>query len=159
LEWIVKVQPEEEVRQFIAHMDLLSERLAPVRRKQDAAVAECSRQELKALAALGQRETLTMSDLAAILKVQLSTATHLIDKLAAKGLVERKRLKQDRRIVRVTFSRKGKRIHQYVVASRVAAARAMLEALNPAARRIFLRRMTKITERPSGADAEARLAG
>ncbi len=97
------------------------------------------------LAALGQHGTLTISDLAAILKVQVSTATHLIDKLAAKGLVERKRAKQDRRVVQVTFSRKGKRIHQYVVASRVAAARAMLEALDPAARRNFLQRLTKIT--------------
>jgi DNA-binding MarR family transcriptional regulator len=76
--------------------------------------------------------------------VHVSTATHTIDRLAAKGFVERKRAKQDRRIVQVTFSRKGKSIHRYVAASRVAAAREMLKVLSPGARRIFLQRMTKI---------------
>jgi DNA-binding MarR family transcriptional regulator len=135
---------EEQAQQFIAQMDVLADRLTPERRPLDAAMPECSRQEMKALAALGQRGTLTMSDLAAILKVQISTATHMIDKLAAKGLVERKRAQQDRRIVQVTFSKKGKRIHQYVVASRLAIARGVLKALDPAARKVFLQRMTKI---------------
>jgi DNA-binding MarR family transcriptional regulator len=125
-------------------MDVLADRLTPERRPRDAAMPECSRQEMKALSALGQQGALTMSDLAAVLKVQLSTATHMIDKLAAKGLVERKRVKQDRRIVQVTFSKKGKRIHQFVIESRLAAARGMLEALDPNAREAFLKRMTKL---------------
>ncbi|MGH9591486.1 MAG: hypothetical protein ACRD5L_00235, partial [Bryobacteraceae bacterium] len=59
--------------------------------------------------------------------------------------VERKRVKQDRRIVQVTFSKKGKRIHQYVAASRVAIARGMLKALGPGAREGLLQRLTKLT--------------
>jgi len=137
---------EKQLREFIAHLDVLAGRLTPPRRPQDAAMPECSQQELKALAALGQRGALIMSDLAAIMKVPLSTATHTIDKLAGKGLVERTRVQKDRRIVRVKFSRKGKRIHQYVLESRFDLGRSMLAALPPKERGIFLQRMKQMSE-------------
>ena len=135
---------DEQVGQFIDLMDRVSDRLRPVRRPQDRDQPECSQQELKALAALGQRNTLTMSELAAILKVPLSTATRMIDKLVVKNLVERKHVKHDRRIVQVAFSKKGKRIHQFVLESRFAAGRAMLAALSPKERGIFLQRISKM---------------
>jgi DNA-binding MarR family transcriptional regulator len=135
---------DEQVGQFIDLVDTVADRLRPVRRPQDLDQPECSQQELKALAALGQRQTLTMSELAAILKVPLSTATRMIDKLVVKNLVERKHVKHDRRIVQVAFSKKGKRIHQFVLESRFAVARAMLAALNPKERGIFLQRISKM---------------
>ena len=135
---------EKQLRQFVACMDALADRLRPVRRPQDAGEPECSPPELRALAAIGQRNTLAMSDLAAILNVPLSTATHTIDKLVAKDLVERKQVKHDRRIVQVAFSRKGRRIHRFVVASRLAAGRALLETLKPQERKAFLHHMKKI---------------
>ena len=135
---------DEQVGQFIDLIDTVADRLRPVRRPQDLDQPECSQQELKALAALGQRQTLTMSELAAILKVPLSTATRMIDKLVVKNLVERKHVKHDRRIVQVAFSKKGKRIHQFVLESRFAVARAMLAALNPKERGIFLQRISKM---------------
>jgi len=125
-------------------MDMAAERLRPVRRPQDLDQPECSQLELRALAALGQRHTLTMTELAGILKVPLSTATHMIDKLVAKNLVERRHVKHDRRIVQVAFSKKGKRIHQFVLESRFAAGRAMLAGLNPRERGIFLQRISKM---------------
>ncbi len=125
-------------------MDGVAERLRPVRRPQDRDQPECSPQELKALAALGQRNTLTMSELAGILKVPLSTATRMIDKLVVKNLVERRHVKHDRRIVQIAFSKKGKRIHQFVLESRFAAGRAMLAALNPRERGSFLERISKM---------------
>ena len=89
--------------------------------------------------------TLTMSELAAILKVPLSTATHMIDKLVVKNLVERRHVKHDRRIVQVAFSKKGKRIHRFVLESRrFAAGRAMLAALSPKDRGILLQRISKM---------------
>jgi DNA-binding MarR family transcriptional regulator len=136
--------PEKQVRQFIDLMDMVAEQLRPVRRPQDLDQPECSQQELRALAALGLRHSLTMSELAAILKVPLSTATHMIDKLVVKNLVERRHVKHDRRIVQVAFSKKGKRIHRFVLESRFAAGRGMLAALNPRERGIFLRRISKM---------------
>jgi DNA-binding MarR family transcriptional regulator len=139
------VSREDQLRQFISHMDALTERLRPARRPRDRDTPECSQQELKVLAALGDRDNLTMSDLAGILSVPLSTATHTIDKLVAKGLVERRRVQQDRRVVQVTFSKKGKRIHQFVVKSRLGVGRALLAALSPEDRGVFLRQLTAIS--------------
>jgi DNA-binding MarR family transcriptional regulator len=139
---------DKQVRQFIDLMDLVADRLKPVRRRQDRDQPECSQQELKALAALAQRNTLTMSELAGILKVPLSTATRMIDKLVVKNLVERKHVKHDRRVVQVAFSRKGKRIHQFVIESRFAAARGMLAALHPRDRGVFLQRILKMVPGP-----------
>jgi len=135
---------DKQVRQFIDLMDMFAERLRPVRRPRDLDHPECSQLELRALAALGQRSILSMSELAAILKVPLSTATHMIDKLVLKNLVERRHVQHDRRIVQVAFSKKGKRIHRFVLESRFAAARGMLAALNPGERGIFLQRISKM---------------
>jgi len=46
----------------------------------------------------------------------------------AKGLVERKRVKKDRRVVRVKFSTRGEAIYKYVTDTRLAGAQAMLES-------------------------------
>src|ERR1019366_2284250 len=138
--------PDDQLRQFISHIDALTERLRPQRRPRDRHAPECSQQELKALAALGDRGTLTMSDLAGILSVALSTATHTIDKLVDKYLVARKRVPQDRRIVQVTFSKRGKRIHRFVLESRLSTGRAVLETLNPRDRDAFLKQLAAITQ-------------
>ena len=136
---------DDQLRQFISHVDVLTEKLKPVRRPQDRKEPECSQQELKALAALGQRDTLAMSDLAGMLKVPVSTATHTIDRLVAKGLVERRGVPRDRRIVQVTFSKKGKRINQFVLESRLAVGRDLLETLDPRDRKVFLQRLAAMT--------------
>jgi DNA-binding MarR family transcriptional regulator len=140
----VRAVHDDQLRQFISHVDVLTEKLKPMRRPQDRNEPECSPQELRALAALGQRDTLTMSDLAGMLRVPVSTATHTIDRLVAKGLVERKGVPQDRRIVQVTFSKKGKRINQFVLESRLAIGRALLETLHPRDRQVFLQRLAAI---------------
>jgi DNA-binding MarR family transcriptional regulator len=102
-------------------------------------VRECSERELRALAALGRNGSLSMSDLAAILKVPLSTATHTVNRLVVKGLIERRRAKHDRRVVRVTFSQKGQEINRFVENTREAEARRMLESLPVHDRQALLR--------------------
>ena len=131
----------------MSHIDTLADHLTPQRRKRDRNEPECSPTELRALAALGGNGTLRMRDLAAILKVPLSTATHTVDKLVAKGLVERKRITEDRRVVQIGFSKRGQRIHQYVVDARLAAARRMLKPLGAADRAAFLRQIAKLNGR------------
>ena len=142
---MVETTREDQTRLFMSLVDVLTERLRPRRRPQDRNEPECSHQELKALAALGDRDTLTMSDLASILSVPLSTATHTIDKLFGKGLVERRRVQQDRRIVQVTFSKKGKRINQFVLESRLAMGKELLETLAARDREVFLQRLAAVT--------------
>jgi DNA-binding MarR family transcriptional regulator len=135
---------ERDVGIFLQHFDALVDRLRPQRRPRDAAVPECSPRELRALAAIGRHGRLTMSRLADVLDVPLSTATRTVDRLAAKGLVERRQAKHDRRIIEVAFSRRGKRIHQYVLESRQAESHALLAALSGAERAELLRHLGRI---------------
>jgi DNA-binding MarR family transcriptional regulator len=138
---------ERQVREFVASLDSVVQRLM---RRQPIPVpdVECSHQEMKALAVLGRKGTAIMSDLAGVLDVPLSTATHTVDRLVAKGLVERTRLDEDRRIVQVELSDKGKRIHESFLEFRLAMGRTMLEALSPGEREIFLELMAKTTGTP-----------
>ena len=54
---------------------------------------------------LDSGERMMMSNLAESLGVPLSTATHTVDRLVAKGLVERNRSEEDRRVVEVRDER------------------------------------------------------
>jgi DNA-binding MarR family transcriptional regulator len=60
------------------------------------------------LQALDQQNALTMSDLAAILRVRVPTASKAVTRLAALGFVERLSDGGDRRTVRIKLTRKGK---------------------------------------------------
>lgn len=143
--------PDAQLAGFLAHMEALAERLTPARRPQDRGEPECSLQELRALAAIAKQGALTMSELAAVLGVRLSTATHTVDKLVDKGLVERRREDPDRRIVRVGFSRRGMRINRWVVEARESEGRALLGALRPQERATLiaaLERMAGSKRRP-----------
>ncbi|MEO8096423.1 MAG: MarR family transcriptional regulator [Acidobacteriota bacterium] len=137
---------EKQLRAFLVDLDALAERIKPQRRPQDRDAAECSPQELRVLAALGQQKSLTMSDIAGILKVTLGTATHTIDNLAAKGLVERKRVNPDRRVVEVGFSTRGRRINKFVLQKRMEAARALLGSLNGKDRGALFRLLRAVAE-------------
>jgi DNA-binding MarR family transcriptional regulator len=81
------------VEEFIAPIDLLADHLTPARRPEDHAEPECSQTELRLL-----------SVLAGSLGVHLSAAARAIDKLVAKGFVERNRIATDRRVVQVGLS-------------------------------------------------------
>ncbi len=106
---------------------------------------ELSQAEFRLVAVLGHKGNAIMSDLAGMLNVPMSTATHTVDKLVAKGLVERGRADRDRRIVLVELSEKGRQLHQSCLECQLAMGRTMLEALSPGEREIFLELMVKMT--------------
>ncbi len=60
-----------------------------------------------AISILNSQGSLTMKELASFLNLSFGTTTALIDKLVASGLVERRRSRKDRRIVKVSLSEKG----------------------------------------------------
>jgi len=137
--------PARQVRAFVAGIDLLAERLTPSRRPQDLNAPECSHAELRILSALARAEPVTMSDLAAWLHIPLSTASRAVDKLVAKQLVERRGIRNDRRVVQVAFSPLGKEINRFVLRSRLALARRILASLAPSERNALLACLSKLT--------------
>jgi DNA-binding MarR family transcriptional regulator len=63
--------------------------------------------QLWALAELSRRPGLTVSGLARVLSVHLSTSSNLLDKLEAQGFVRRSRDREDHRVVRVRVTPAG----------------------------------------------------
>jgi DNA-binding MarR family transcriptional regulator len=74
---------------------------------------------------------LTMSRLAELLDVSVSNATGLIDRMEERGLVERFRVPNDRRIVLVRASAEGARIRDEIEALKQDRMRAVLGRLEP----------------------------
>lgn len=72
-----------------------------------------------------------MSEFSRGVEVPLSTATRLVDRLSAKGLLIRKRSDEDRRVVRVVLSELGSRMERQMREHSVTAIREMLARLTP----------------------------
>jgi DNA-binding MarR family transcriptional regulator len=138
---------ERQTTQLHGNLDALFRRWMLARKGEKFAGPECSREEMRTLFLINVRGQSMMSGLAGELGVPLSTATHTIDRLVAKGLVVRKRSEQDRRVVQVEMSVFGKKLQEKFELKRLAMARSWLEPLSPGEREIFLELMAKITER------------
>ena len=74
---------------------------------------------------------LAMSKLAEMLDVSLSNATGLVDRMEERGLVERVRVPDDRRVVLVRASAEGARIRDEIEALKQDRMRAILGRLRP----------------------------
>jgi DNA-binding MarR family transcriptional regulator len=65
--------------------------------------------EIHTLEAIGRGEAKTMTHVAEALNINVSTLTAAINKLVTKGYVDRFRIAEDRRIVKVALTETGKR--------------------------------------------------
>ena len=74
---------------------------------------------------------LPMSRLAELLDVSVSNATGLIDRMEERGLIERVRVPDDRRVVLVKASAEGARIRDEIEALKQDRMRSILERLSP----------------------------
>jgi DNA-binding MarR family transcriptional regulator len=71
--------------------------------------------EIHTIEAIGMYTPRNMSEVAADLNITVGTLTTAINRLISKGYVERKRIEEDRRVVQIQLTKKGKlayRIHQ-----------------------------------------------
>jgi MarR family transcriptional regulator, organic hydroperoxide resistance regulator len=146
--------PDESAR-LLGYLDTLFRRLMLPRRSGDEAALEISREEIRALVILDSGERIMMSSLAESLAVPLSTATHTVDRLVAKGLVLRNRSEEDRRVVQVEMSDYGRKLQDEFREKRKLMACSWLEPLSSGEREIFLELMEKITRlaKPVSEDA------
>jgi MarR family transcriptional regulator, organic hydroperoxide resistance regulator len=87
--------------------------------------------EARAINLLGGPTPVTMSDFAADLRISLPTATHLVDRLVVKDLVARRRSDEDRRVVLIELSERGRKRHQTFLGHRLATTRKVLEMMAP----------------------------
>jgi DNA-binding MarR family transcriptional regulator len=141
---------EKQLRELISYFDALTQRLAANRPSTAISELELSRHESRVIMLLGSKGATTMSEMARVLNLALSTATNTMDKLVSKELVERARVDEDRRVVQVGLSEKGRRIYEAFLGCQHAMGRRMLEALSPGEREIFLELMAKMTQPSQG---------
>ncbi|MBS0166721.1 MAG: MarR family transcriptional regulator [Nitrospira sp.] len=106
---------------------------------------ELSPREIKALLLLGDKEEMIMTDLATALSAPLSTVTRIIDRLERKQMVERFRSEEDRRIVTVKESEKGKMLREHFRHSQLDIAARMLQPLSNGEREILIELLEKLT--------------
>ena len=75
----------------------------------------CSKNEVLVFWLLYRQKEVNMSDIAEYIHVPLNTATGIIGRMEKNGLIERTRSAEDKRIVLITFSEKGRAQFQKLV--------------------------------------------
>ena len=136
---------DRQSSQLVGYLDELFHRMMLQRKCDEEPAPEVSREEVRAMIILNSAGKIIMSSLAEALGVPLSTATHTVDRLVAKGLAVRNRSEEDRRVVQVEMSELGKRLQAAYRVKRGEMARSWLAPLSPGEREIFLELMDKIT--------------
>jgi DNA-binding MarR family transcriptional regulator len=101
-------------------------------------------QEVRATKAIPPEGSVSMSSLASSIGVTLPTATHLVDRLAAKGVVVRTRPEYDRRLVLVALSDQSKAHQRAFFENRVGLSLSILEPFDPTAREQAVRALGEI---------------
>ena len=100
--------------------------------------------EITLLFTLHAKSEMIMTDLASAIQAPLSTVTRMVDRLEVKGLIERSRSKDDRRLVVVRESEKAKILGESFEKNQLDAARRILQPLSFGEREILIELLTKL---------------
>ena len=95
---------------------------------------------------LGAEGAMAMGELAARVRVPVSTATRLVDRMEERDLVQRERPADDRRTVLVALAPAGERFYHEALAARVAGTERMLRTLTVDEQEQLLRLYRKMSE-------------
>lgn len=106
-----------------------------------------SKPELLTLEVISKQKELIMSRLAKELGVGFSTATGIVDRLIKKKLVNRERNHGDRRVVKVSLSKRGKEIVSAYQEQKKKTFRKMIEVLTESEQVSFLAVLEKIANK------------
>ena len=98
---------------------------------------QLSSADLRAVQILGKTRQERMTNLARHLRLTVGTLTTTIDRLVAKGYVFRHRLEDDRRVVEVGLSQKGREVFEDIEVSKSILAENFFGKLNPEERKVL----------------------
>jgi DNA-binding MarR family transcriptional regulator len=107
---------------------------------------EVTLHEERALDVLGRKQSWTMSEFAAALRVTLPTATHTVDRLVKKKAVSRRKSAEDRRLVLISLSGNGLKRQQSLLEQRIRVCTTLLKPLGAAERSAALQTMQRFAE-------------
>ena len=102
--------------------------------------------EIHIIEKIGAREPLRMGELAGLIGVTLATLTVACDKLEAKGLIRRMRSIEDRRVVNVVLTAKGRAAYEYHKAFHERMIASVLDTLSPEQTAILAQSLEKLQD-------------
>jgi DNA-binding MarR family transcriptional regulator len=94
---------------------------------------------------LATEKVWTVRRIAQTLAAPMTTVSSALDRLERQGLVERRRIEQDRRVVRIEFTGRGRHLADRLRNAHIENCRVMLSKLNVDDRREFLRMAAQIS--------------
>ncbi len=109
-------------------------------------LTKLSSADLRAVQTLGKTRQERMTNLARHLRLTVGTLTTTIDRLVAKGYVFRNRLEDDRRVVEVSLSQKGREVFEDMEASKRLLAERVFGQLNPEERIVLKDILSKLVK-------------
>ena len=74
--------------------------------------------QLKAMTAFSEDSLLSMGELCKMANIKMPSMTEVVDRFEKEGILERIRDKEDRRVVKVKMTAKGKKMHKEVLKRR-----------------------------------------
>jgi DNA-binding MarR family transcriptional regulator len=106
-----------------------------------------SKQEVRVIETLGKKSPCIMSELADNIMLAVSTLTGIVDNLVNKKLVRRERSEEDRRIVRVKLTPKGKDVYLAHEENHMQMSFGLLNALDELEQELLLQLFRKINNK------------
>ncbi len=135
----------KKAQELAGYFQLFRERLRVAEKSNPATCEVLNLQEAYTLLSVGTRGAMTMSEIAKVLNLSLSSATSIVDKLESKNFVRRDRSSEDRRIVRAELTKEGTRFYELVKEGQLQLANDALSTLNSREQNLLLELFRKIT--------------
>lgn len=137
---------DARARELVTHLDRAMHRLVLAGDEQGDSPERFSRSEIAVVGTLGAEGPMAMGEVAGRVRLPLSTATRVVDRLVARGMLQRERPEDNRRVVRVALADGGHRFYHAALRGRVAGAQRMLERLTRGEQRDLIRLFQKIAD-------------
>ena len=102
--------------------------------------------EIHIIEKIGAQGPVRMSEIAKSIGVTLATLTVACDKLVAKGLVRRVRSLEDRRVVNITLTAKGRAAYEYHKAFHERMIASVLDSLSPEQTAVLAQSLEKLQD-------------
>ncbi|HEY8072697.1 MAG TPA: MarR family transcriptional regulator [Labilithrix sp.] len=115
--------------------------------KELARRADLTGPQLTVVKILEQIGDLSLSELSERIRAQNSTVTGIIDRMEREGLVMRERSREDRRVVYIKLSPKGKKLAEEIPVEPMVVFKGALESLSGQEMKDLMRILTKIAKR------------
>lgn len=121
---------EEKKLEFVEAMSALVRAIKNETENCGKLCGGANEKELYVIVYIGENKNVKMTEIADYIESPMSTLTSIVDKLVDKGFIIRDHSVEDRRVVNVSLSEKGKESYKLIATKKKKVAQAMLSKLS-----------------------------